>query len=49
MAGFFQDYVNFTITNSDQKDGCVGRRFPRDITVADLKVMSYLFLPRPYF
>jgi hypothetical protein len=46
MADFFQDYVNFAITSSDQKNVCVERRFPRDITVAHLKVMSYLvFFP----
>lgn len=43
MADFSQDYVNFTITNSGQEDACVERRFPRDITVAYLKVMSCFF------
>lgn len=37
MADFFRDYVNFTITKSGQKDACVERRFPTDITVACLK------------
>jgi hypothetical protein len=43
MANLFQDYLNVIITNSGQKNACVERRFPRDITVADLKVMSCFF------
>jgi hypothetical protein len=49
MADFFQEYLNVTITNSGQKNAFVERRLPRDITIANLKVMYYLFLPRPYF
>jgi hypothetical protein len=45
MANFFQDYVNFIITDSGHKNACVERRFPRDMTIAHLKVMSYLFFP----
>lgn len=37
MADSCKDYINFTITSSGQKNMCVERRFPRDITVAHLK------------
>jgi hypothetical protein len=45
MAVLFQDFVNVTITNSDQECSCIERSLPRNIKIADLKVMSCTFSP----